>query len=61
MNTASESSHCDAEQKAQGQADIKNAFDSYRGFPQQDSLTHGKEGKPYLSFYHVDASQYEIK
>ena len=61
VNTASESSHCDAEQKAQGQADIKNAFDRIGDFRSKIASRTEKEGKPYLSFYHVDASQYEIK
>ena len=61
VNTASESSHCDAEQKAQGQADIKNAFDRSGDFRSKIASRTEKEGKPYLSFYHVDASQYEIK
>ena len=61
VNTASGSSHCDAEQKAQGQADIKNAFDRIGDFRSKIASRTEKEGKPYLSFYHVDASQYEIK
>ena len=61
VNTASESSNCDAEQKAQGQADIKNAFDRIGDFRSKIASRTEKEGKPYLSFYHVDASQYEIK
>lgn len=49
------------EQKAQGQADIKNAFDRIGDFRSKIASRTEKEGKPYLSFYHVDASQYEIK
>ena len=61
VNTASGSSHCDAEQKAQGQADIKNAFDRIGDFRSKIASRTENERKPYLSFYHVDASQYEIK
>lgn len=60
-NTASEGAHCDAEQKAQGQADIKNTYDRIKDFRDKIAVRTEKEGKPYLSFYHVDASQYEVK
>lgn len=51
---------CESEKAAQGQADI-NTFDArMKDYRNKIAERQAKEGKAYLSFYHLDAVDYEI-
>lgn len=51
---------CDAEKAAQGQAEINTFAARMKDYRTKIAERQAKEGKAYLSFYHVDASSYEI-
>ena len=59
-NDANKEESCETETKAQGQdaaASFANRMADYRA---RIAERQAKEGKPYLSFYHLDAKKYEI-
>lgn len=59
-NDANQEESCETETKAQGQdaaASFANRMADYRA---RIAERQAKEGKPYLSFYHLDAKKYEI-
>lgn len=51
---------CDAEKAAQGQSEINTFAARMKDYRTKIAERQAKEGKAYLSFYHVDASSYEI-
>ena len=52
---------CGTEQKAQGQGNVKTFADRMADYRARIAERQAKEGKAYLSFYHLDAKKYEIK
>lgn len=52
---------CGTEQKAQGQGAITSFADRMADYRARIAERQAKEGKAYLSFYHLDAKKYEIK
>lgn len=51
---------CDAEKAAQGQEGIDTFAARMQDYRDKIAERQAKEGKAYLSFYHIDASGYEI-
>lgn len=52
---------CSSEQKARGEAPADNTQQRIDNFRQRIAERKEKEGKDYLSFYHLDAASYEIQ
>lgn len=50
--------NCDTERKAQGQADIDSYAARMADYRQRIEARNEAEGKPYLSFYYIDAISY---
>lgn len=51
---------CDAEKAAQGQSGIDSFAARMQDYRDKIAARQAKEGKAYLSFYHIDATGYEI-
>lgn len=52
---------CSSEQKARGEVPANNAADRISNFRKRIAERNEKEGKSYLSFYHIDATEYNIQ
>lgn len=52
---------CSSEQKARGETPANSAGDRIDNFRKRIAERSEKEGKNYLSFYHIDAIQYNIQ
>lgn len=52
---------CDAEKVAQGQAEINSFAARMQDYRDKIAARQAKEGKAYLSFYHLDADSYEVQ
>lgn len=52
-------SGCDTERAAQGQKDIETFADRMADYRARIAARQEKEGKPYLSFYYLDAISYK--
>lgn len=52
-------SGCDTERAAQGQKDIETFADRMADYRDRIAARQEKEGKPYLSFYYLDAISYK--
>ena len=52
---------CSSEQKARGETPANSATDRINNFRKRIAERNEKEGKNYLSFYHIDATQYNIQ
>lgn len=52
---------CDSEKAAQGQADINTFTARMKDYRNRIAERQAKEGKAYLSFYHLDAIAYEVE
>lgn len=53
-------SGCDTERAAQGQKDLTTFNDRMADYRTRIAARQEKEGKPYLSFYYLDAISYQI-
>ncbi len=54
-------SGCDTEKKARNEASASNAQERIENFRKKIAERNEKEGKNYLSFYHIEAISYIIK
>lgn len=52
---------CSSEQKARGEAPANTTTDRINNFRKRIAERTEKEGKNYLSFYHIDATEYNIQ
>lgn len=52
---------CSSEQKARGETPANNTKERINNFRKRIAERTEKEGKSYLSFYHIDATQYNIQ
>lgn len=60
QRAASAESGCATERTAQGQHDIITFADRMADYRARIAVRNEKEGKPYLSYYYVDAISYEV-
>lgn len=51
---------CSTEKQARGETNVNTAEERIEGFRQRIADRKAKEGKEYLSFYFVEATEYEI-
>ena len=51
---------CESEKAAQGQSEINTFAARMKDYRNKIAERQAKEGKAYLSFYHIDAESYEI-
>ena len=52
---------CSSEQKARGETVANSTTERINNFRKRIAERSEKEGKNYLSFYHIDATQYNIQ
>ena len=52
---------CETEKKAQGQQNVNTFADRMKDYRDRIADRKTKEGKDYLSFYHLETESYEIK
>ncbi|MCC8036744.1 MAG: hypothetical protein LIP02_01195 [Bacteroidales bacterium] len=53
-------SGCETERKAQGQAELTTLADRVADYRAKIAERTEKEGKPYISFYYINSTNYEI-
>ncbi|MBP3537057.1 MAG: hypothetical protein J6J93_05895 [Muribaculaceae bacterium] len=58
--TTTHASGCETERTAQGQRDITSFADRMEDYRQKIAARNEKDGKPYLSFYYLQAMYYEV-
>lgn len=52
---------CSSEQKARGENQVSTPQQRIDNFRTRIAKRHEKEGKDYLSFYHIEATSYEVQ
>lgn len=57
---AAAESGCDTERKAQGQQDLTTFEERMADYRAKIAARNEKEGKPYLSYYYIDAISYQV-